>query len=227
MPRHPLDRTRAHLFKKLMDEYIHPACIVFTFATANRGPLASLSKEQRDAQLAKAPLQRQSEYKRAAVEEGLGSPMGKEATKSFEKLLKWVQESTERGPWLAGADYSLADIAATPYMVRLEMLKLSRMWDKKPGVAEWWERVKARPSYETAISEMAAAGRHRALRENRRPLGQRQRESRGRGSKTSMRLVGNVIAIGAPLRGDWLSFGPMIIPEYRDYNRVSISAEGL
>ena len=153
MPRHPLDRTRAHLFKKLMDEYIHPACIVFTFATTNRAPLASLSKEQRDAQLAKAPLQRQSEYKRAAVEEGLGSPMGKEATKSFDKLLKWIQESTERGPWLAGPDYSLADIAATPYMVRLEMLKLSRMWDKKPGVAEWWERVKARPSYETAITK--------------------------------------------------------------------------
>jgi len=28
MPRAPLDRTRAHLFKKLMDEYIHPACVV-------------------------------------------------------------------------------------------------------------------------------------------------------------------------------------------------------
>jgi glutathione S-transferase len=151
MPRHPLDRTRAHLFKKLMDEYIHPACIVFTFATANRAPLASLSKEQRDAQLAKAPLQRQSEYKRAAVEEGLGSPMGREATKSFEKLIHWIQESVKRGAWLAGPDYSLADIAATPYMVRLEMLKLSRMWDNKPGVAEWWERIKARPSYETAI----------------------------------------------------------------------------
>ena len=36
MPRHPLDCTRAHLFKKLMDEYIHPACIVFTFATGRR-----------------------------------------------------------------------------------------------------------------------------------------------------------------------------------------------
>jgi len=153
MPRHPLDRTRAHLFKKLMDEYIHPACIVFTFATANRAPLASLSKEQRDAQLAKAPLQRQSEYKRAAVEEGLGSPRGKEATKSFEKLLKWIEESTERGPWLAGPDFSLADIAAIPYMVRLEMLKLSRMWERKPGVARWWERVKTRPSYETAITK--------------------------------------------------------------------------
>ena len=99
------------------------------------------------------PLQRQAENKRAGVEEGIGSPKGKEATKNFEKLINWIQESTERGPWLAGADYSLADIAATPYMVRLEMLKLSRMWDKKPGVAEWWERIKARTSYETAITK--------------------------------------------------------------------------
>ena len=153
MPRDPLDRTRAHLFKKLMDEYIHPACIVFTFATANRGPLASLSQEQRDVELAKMPLQRQAEYKRAGIEERIGSPKGKEATKSFEKLIQWIQESTERGPWLAGPDYSLADIAATPYMVRLEMLKLSRMWDHKPGVAKWWERIKTRPSYEAAITK--------------------------------------------------------------------------
>ena len=79
--------------------------------------------------------------------------MGKEATKSFEKLLRWIEESTERSPWLAGPDYSLADIAATPYMVRLEMLKLARMWDHKPGVAQWWERIKARPSYGTAITK--------------------------------------------------------------------------
>jgi hypothetical protein len=38
-------------------------------------------------------------------------------------------------------------------MVRLEMLKLSRMWEHKPGVAQWWERVKARPSYATAITK--------------------------------------------------------------------------
>jgi hypothetical protein len=38
-------------------------------------------------------------------------------------------------------------------MVRLEMLKLSRMWEHKPGVAEWWEPIKARPSYESAITK--------------------------------------------------------------------------
>ena len=38
-------------------------------------------------------------------------------------------------------------------MVRLEMLKLARMWDHKPGVSEWWERVKSRPSYQSAITK--------------------------------------------------------------------------
>jgi glutathione S-transferase len=99
------------------------------------------------------PLQRQAEYKRAGVEEGIASTAGKDATKSFVKLLDWIEESTERGPWLAGPDFSFADIAATPYMVRLEMLKLTRMWDHKPGVAKWWERVKSRGSYETAITK--------------------------------------------------------------------------
>lgn len=153
MPHGALDRTRAHLFKKLMDEYIHPACIVYTFATANRAPLASLSQEQRDNQLAMMPLQRQAEYKRAGIEEGIPSAKGREATKSFEKLLKWIDDAAAKGPWLAGAEFSLADIAATPYMVRLEMLKLSRLWEHKLAVAQWWQRVKSRPSYKTAITD--------------------------------------------------------------------------
>lgn len=74
------------------------------------------------------------------------------ATKSFVKLLKWIEESSERGAWLAGPDYSLADIAATPYMVRLEILQPTPMWDDKPGVAKWCERIKSRPSYETTIT---------------------------------------------------------------------------
>ena len=76
MPRAPLDRTRAHLFK-LMDEYIHPACIVYTFATANRGRFAGLLLNNAPSSMPRSPLQRQAEYKRAGVEEGIGSPAGR------------------------------------------------------------------------------------------------------------------------------------------------------
>jgi glutathione S-transferase len=55
------------------------------------------------------------------------------------------------GPYLAGDTHSLADVAVIPYILRLELLQLSRMWDRRPGVAAWCERVPERPSTDTAI----------------------------------------------------------------------------
>jgi hypothetical protein len=78
--------------------------------------------------------------------------MGKEATRSFEKLLKWIQESTERGGGSPDRLFARGH-RGNSILVRLEMLKLARLWDHKPGVAEWWERIKARPCYETAVTK--------------------------------------------------------------------------
>jgi len=38
-----------------------------------------------------------------------------------------------------------------PYILRLELLKLSGMWERYPAVAEWWVRMRARPSVKAAI----------------------------------------------------------------------------
>jgi glutathione S-transferase len=51
----------------------------------------------------------------------------------------------------AGATYSLADAAATPYVWRLHQLKLARMWDRRPGVAAWYDRIRQRPSFAAAV----------------------------------------------------------------------------
>jgi glutathione S-transferase len=59
----------------------------------------------------------------------------------------------ERGPYIAGSEYSLADIAAAPYIFRLDMLRLARMWDQRPGVAAWYERIRQRPSFKTAVED--------------------------------------------------------------------------
>jgi hypothetical protein len=52
---------------------------------------------------------------------------------------------------LAGDDFSNADCAVIPYILRLELLKLSGMWDRYPAVAGWWARTRARPSVKGAI----------------------------------------------------------------------------
>jgi glutathione S-transferase len=151
MPAAPLARAKVRLFNKLIDEYVHNSCTILTFATAFRPGLLKLSPEEREAGFAKSPSKKRSEYKRDVVARGLDSGFVKEAVEHHEKLLTAIEGAVYTAPYLAGDAYSLADIAVIPYILRLELLGLSRMWDGRPGVATWWERVRRRPSTEEAI----------------------------------------------------------------------------
>ena len=54
--------------------------------------------------------------------------------------------------WLAGETFSLADIAVTPYVNRLDMLGMAPMWEgKRPHVTEWFNRIKARAAFKPAF----------------------------------------------------------------------------
>ena len=61
------------------------------------------------------------------------------------------------GPYTPGfvADANLAqqlaDVGITPYVNRLAMLKLERMWADRPRLADWYARVRARPNFGAAI----------------------------------------------------------------------------
>jgi glutathione S-transferase len=153
MPAAPLARARVHMTAKLMDEYVHNSCTVLSFATANRGHLTRLSPKELEAELAKAPSRARSDAKRQVVEQGLDSPLVVEAVHHFEKLLDLIEASVKDGPYIAGPAYSLADAAATPYVWRLQQLKLARMWERRSGVAGWYDRIRRRPSFATAVEQ--------------------------------------------------------------------------
>jgi len=58
------------------------------------------------------------------------------------------------GPWIAGERFTLADVSWVVILDRLvEVDWEERFWGggKRPQVAAYWERLKARPSYTTAI----------------------------------------------------------------------------
>jgi glutathione S-transferase len=151
MPADPLARARARMITKLMDEHIHISCMTLTFATANRAHLLRMTAPEMEAELAKAPDARRSEIKRQVVKQGLDAPLVFEALRHQQKLHSEIEDAMKRGPYLAGASYSLADAAATPYVWRLEQLKLAPLWEHLPGVAAWYARVRARPSFKTAV----------------------------------------------------------------------------
>jgi glutathione S-transferase len=58
-----------------------------------------------------------------------------------------MSEQLEQTRWLAGDQFTLADIALLPYIVRLDHLSLAWMWDKRAAVGRWLESAKARPGF--------------------------------------------------------------------------------
>jgi glutathione S-transferase len=153
MPADPFARTKVRMTTKLIDEYVHLACTTLTFATANRAALMRLTPQELEAQLAKSPSAKRAEIKRQVVTQGLDAPVVVDALQQHEKLLNNIEVAMGDGPYLAGPDWSLADAAATPYVWRLGKLKLARLWDSRPGVAGWYERMRARPSFKAAVDD--------------------------------------------------------------------------
>jgi glutathione S-transferase len=151
MPKHPYQRHRVRMYNKLIDEYVHNSCTILTFATAFRPAFLKMTPEAWQAEINKAPLKRRAEYKRSVIEHGLESEFVVEALAHHRKLLSWMADSLKDGSYLAGETFSNADCAAIPYILRLELLKLSGLWHRCPVVAEWWERMRTRPSVKAAI----------------------------------------------------------------------------
>jgi glutathione S-transferase len=151
MPQAPLLRHRVRLYNKLIDEYLHNSCTILTFATAFRPAYLKMSREAWLAEINKAPLKRRAEYKRSVIEHGLDSEFVIDAIAQHKKLLSWMNQSLESGPYLAGHDFSNADCAVVPYVLRLELLKLDGMWDNYPAVSDWWGRMRVRPSVKATI----------------------------------------------------------------------------
>ena len=57
-----------------------------------------------------------------------------------------------KGPWLMGAQYTIADIVVTPSIDRMADLGYSHIWDEKyPRVADWYARMQARPAFQQAF----------------------------------------------------------------------------
>jgi glutathione S-transferase len=151
MPAEPKLRYRVRMFNKLIDEYGHTACMTLTFATAFRPRLMQLTKDQQEAEYAKTPNKRRAEIKRDVIAHGLESAFVQDAIAVKDKLLRMADDALKDGPYLGGEAYSLAECAVIPYVLRLELLQMAKLWDRYPRVAAWWERVKHRPSTDEAI----------------------------------------------------------------------------
>ena len=59
---------------------------------------------------------------------------------------------TERRTWLAGSQYTLADVTAAAHVSCVDYLG-DVPWDAHPGAKDWYARVKSRPAFRSLLND--------------------------------------------------------------------------
>jgi glutathione S-transferase len=149
-------RAAMRLWTKAVDEDMHPACAEITFACCHRHIVHRLGPEGVKQFLDSTPAQSVTPQwhsrKKEIVTQGFAAPGIARPFALYDRYLQKMEDTLAHNEWLAGDTFSLADIGMAPYLNRLDMLGMLAGWTRgRPRVADWFDRVKARPTFTPAF----------------------------------------------------------------------------
>lgn len=169
-PEGPLGHARVRLWTKKEDT-IHDAINTMTATIVFRHELLQKSPEERAARYSKMPDPAKREKWRRMMDEGLASPIVGEALVRFARHFRDMEKALADGQWLVGKEFTLADAGLLSFFYRLEMLSCAGLWREHfPRVSDWYERAKARPSFQSAIVGFIPPGEHEKYEKISAPL---------------------------------------------------------
>jgi glutathione S-transferase len=146
MPADPAGRAQARAWLKYFDDAVHPEVRRASFALLYTPLLRSLAPAELEARLASHPQPQRAQAFRDAALGKIDRGALRAALDAFARILARIDAALGEGPWLAGEDFGMADVAMAPFAERLEHLGLSRLCAPYPRALGWLRRVLERPS---------------------------------------------------------------------------------
>jgi len=153
VPRDPVTRARMRFWVKFEDDVLHPVIRPATFALMMSPELARRSDSELDEMVRLHPNPARAEQYRKAARAPIDHEAVAQATRNMTSALQRLEDRLGGSSWLAGEHYSLADVAAAPFVDRLEEPNLAGLWSDLPHMQDWIARLKARPAYRAAVPE--------------------------------------------------------------------------
>jgi glutathione S-transferase len=141
VPDDPIDRARMRLLVKTIDEEVHPAIGVLSYAIFLRHQMNErMSADELRDHFGKVADPARRSRQMSTHEAGLQAPVASASISALKLFAEQLSSALDNRSWLVGNEFSLADAAALPYMVRARALLLSSLWDRHEGVAQWLDR---------------------------------------------------------------------------------------
>jgi glutathione S-transferase len=170
MPADPFQRHTVRTWAKYVDDVCLPAVQKPNWSRKMQPVASRWSDEELERRLAAIP----TEARRALWRRMARDPFTRE---EVDAALDVLQDMCLRidaflarggGPWMLGEQFTLADIAAAPYVVRFV--------EERPGclpaaTAAWWQRLTERPAYAVAEIGSYEDDSERCVREAFEPSG--------------------------------------------------------
>lgn len=147
-PKDPVKAAEMRAIMRFIDEVPTPAIRVPSYNLAFLPHFQAMTEEEFLALCDSKPLRREFLMKMGRTgfpQKDMDEALGR-LQRGVDRLANWLTESG--GPWIMGADISLADLSLMPIIVRMDDINLGHMWADHPNVQGWFDAIRARPEYD-------------------------------------------------------------------------------
>lgn len=161
VPRSPAHRHAMRHWIGWIERHVHVPAGVLTYAVMARPLLSQLPPERVEDLLNQLPDLATRAWRRSVLTLGLDAPEVRDAIAQHHAFFARMESHlTTPNSWLACPTFSLADIAAIPYVMRAEHIGLGDMFPvyEHPNLRSWYMRMLTRPSMQASFVDYFDAG---------------------------------------------------------------------
>jgi Glutathione S-transferase len=166
IPSDPWQRSRMRLWSKMVDEGLFEGVTELSFSAMFRERMRNMPEEIRQKRFRNIGDPRRRDRLMSTYELGVQSPFVKHGIAAYERAFKMLEDRlAETGPWILGANASLADVNLMPFTARLDYLGLLDLWVKdRPQVKKWWAFVREWPSFKSGLRDLISEAEFSEMR---------------------------------------------------------------
>ena len=149
----PKEVAKMRLWMRKIEDGIHVASRTIGVCIVNRHFYKKTDKKQLADYYAKMRDGVRKNNDKINTELGLDSPLLAPSIHAFKRLFLEMDEHLQSNDWLAGSNYSLADISLVVYLTRLGSFQMSPLWSDLRALNNWFDKIQGRPAYQKAVIE--------------------------------------------------------------------------